>query len=110
MASALGSQSPGPIIEVAVKVIEPVEDMLSEHPITTIALGFGLGFGLGDDSEPRSCVISLSVRYPMPLISVRSRQLKQTFVGPIGSIVFWRFIYGLTYSAASGGRSIAEPR
>ena len=47
MASALGSQSPGPIIEVADKVIEPVEDMLSEHPITTIALGFGLGFVLG---------------------------------------------------------------
>ena len=47
MASALGSESPGPIIEVADKVIEPVEDMLSEHPITTIALGFGLGFVLG---------------------------------------------------------------
>ena len=47
LASALGSESPGPIVEVADTVIEPVEDLLGEYPITTIALGFGLGFGLG---------------------------------------------------------------
>ena len=47
MASALGSESPGPIIEVADKAIEPVEDLLSEHPIATVALGLGLGLVLG---------------------------------------------------------------
>ena len=47
VASALVSKGPGPIVEMADKAIEPVEDLLSEHPITTIALGFGLGFGLG---------------------------------------------------------------
>ena len=47
LASALGSESPGPIVEMADKVIEPVEDLLGEYPVTTIALGFGLGFGLG---------------------------------------------------------------
>ena len=47
LASTLGSESPGPIVEIADTVIEPVEDLLGAHPITTIALGFGLGVVLG---------------------------------------------------------------
>ena len=46
-ASVEDSESPGPIVEMADRVIEPVEDLLSERPITTIAFGFGLGCALG---------------------------------------------------------------
>jgi len=47
LALSLGSESPGPIVEMADTVIEPVEDLLGAHPITTIALGFGLGVVVG---------------------------------------------------------------
>ena len=45
--AALRSESPGPVVEVADKVIEPVEDLLGEHPIATVALGLGLGLVVG---------------------------------------------------------------
>ena len=41
------SNSPSPALAMADKIVEPVEDTLSQRPIATIALGFGLGFLLG---------------------------------------------------------------
>jgi ElaB/YqjD/DUF883 family membrane-anchored ribosome-binding protein len=35
------------VVQMADKVVDPVEDSLSERPIATIALGFALGFTLG---------------------------------------------------------------
>ena len=39
--------SPSPALAMADKIVDPVEDTLSERPIATIALGFGLGVLLG---------------------------------------------------------------
>jgi ElaB/YqjD/DUF883 family membrane-anchored ribosome-binding protein len=47
VASDLGSNSPATVVAMADKIVDPVEDTLSERPIATIALGFGLGFILG---------------------------------------------------------------
>ena len=41
------SHSPSAAFAMADKIVDPVEDTLSERPIATIALGFGLGFLLG---------------------------------------------------------------
>jgi ElaB/YqjD/DUF883 family membrane-anchored ribosome-binding protein len=35
------------VVQMADKIVDPVEDSLSERPIATIALGFALGFTLG---------------------------------------------------------------
>jgi ElaB/YqjD/DUF883 family membrane-anchored ribosome-binding protein len=35
------------IVKIADRIIDPVEDSLGEHPMATIALGFGAGFIFG---------------------------------------------------------------
>jgi ElaB/YqjD/DUF883 family membrane-anchored ribosome-binding protein len=47
LASDVGSGSPRTVVVMADKIVDPVEDTLSERPLTTIALGFGLGFLMG---------------------------------------------------------------
>ena len=48
VASDVGSRKPATVVAMADKIVDPVEDALSERPIATIALGwFGLGFVLG---------------------------------------------------------------
>ena len=46
LASDVGSVPPT-VVAMADKIVEPVEDMLGERPIATIAIGLGLGFILG---------------------------------------------------------------
>ena len=46
LASDVGSVPPT-VVAMADKIVDPVEDTLSERPLTTIALGFGLGFLMG---------------------------------------------------------------
>ena len=47
VASDIGRDSPATVVAIADKIIHPVEDSLSQRPIATIAIGFGLGFILG---------------------------------------------------------------
>ena len=47
VASDIGSDSPPTVVAMADKIVDPVEDVLSDRPLTTIALGFGLGFLMG---------------------------------------------------------------
>jgi ElaB/YqjD/DUF883 family membrane-anchored ribosome-binding protein len=41
------SNSPSPALAMADKIVDPIEDTLSERPVATIALGLGLGFLYG---------------------------------------------------------------
>ena len=47
VASNIGSDSRATVVDMADNLIEPVAVSLSGRPITTIALGFGLGFIFG---------------------------------------------------------------
>jgi ElaB/YqjD/DUF883 family membrane-anchored ribosome-binding protein len=47
VASDIGSDRPGTVVNMADRLVEPVEESLSQRPMATIALGFGLGFIFG---------------------------------------------------------------
>jgi ElaB/YqjD/DUF883 family membrane-anchored ribosome-binding protein len=48
LAADISSKSPAATtVAMADKIIDPVEDSLSQRPMATVAIGFGLGFILG---------------------------------------------------------------
>ncbi|GLS28422.1 Membrane-anchored ribosome-binding protein, inhibits growth in stationary phase, ElaB/YqjD/DUF883 family [Mesorhizobium albiziae] len=47
VASDVGRDRTTTVVRMADRLIEPVEDSLGEHPMATIAIGFGAGFIFG---------------------------------------------------------------